>query len=167
MRKALAGFATALIAICRYGTLAAFGLLIAVVLLQVAGRVPGIPSPPWTEEVARFGLLYLVAFSCGLALLRNELVSVDLLTAPLPLRTRIVIEKIVDVITLGLALWIMPGAWAYVAGSIGERARSIDIPMVTVYAVMLIIPVSLAIFSVLRLLGFGRLMPPASHGELV
>jgi hypothetical protein len=53
-----------------------------------------------------------------------------------------------------------------VAGSIGERARSIDIPMVFVYVVTLIIPVSLAFFSLARFLGFGR-AAPAAHGELV
>jgi hypothetical protein len=37
--------------------------------------------------------------------------------------------------------------------------------MVTVYAVMLLIPVSLAVFSIFRLLGHAE-TPPASHGEL-
>ena len=47
----------------------------------------------------------------------------------------------------------MPGAYNYVISSFGERARSIDIPMVWVYLVVLIIPVSLAFFSLARLLG--------------
>ena len=46
-----------------------------------------------------------------------------------------------------------------------ERARSVDMPMITIYAVMLLIPCLLAFFSVFRLLGFAE-TPPASHGEL-
>ncbi|WP_448206965.1 TRAP transporter small permease [Azospirillum sp. sgz302134] len=168
MRKVLAGLVVAVRALCRYGTLAAFAVLIGVVLLQVLGRVPGIRSPAWTEEVARFALVYLVAFSCGLALLRGELVNVDLFVAPLPESARRVVDRLVDAIVLVFALAIIPGAWDYVVGSFGERARSIDLPMVAIYVVALIIPVSLAFFSIVRLLGLAR----AEHytmerGELV
>ena len=166
MRQAFAAFLSAALAVCRYGTIAAFSVLIGVVAIQVLGRVPGFPSPAWTEEVARFALVYLVAFSCGIAVLRSELVNVDLFVAPLPAAARRVVERVVDLIILGFALAIIPGAWAYVAGSIGERARSIDMPMVTIYVVTLIIPVALAFFSIARLLGFGQ-SAPADHGELV
>jgi TRAP-type C4-dicarboxylate transport system permease small subunit len=166
MRNAFAALLSAALAICRYGTLAAFSVLIAVVTVQVLGRIPGFPSPAWTEEVARFALVYLVAFSCGIAVLRSELVNVDMFVAPLPHRVRNIVERIVDLIVFAFAILILRGAYDYVAGSIGERARSIDIPMVVVYVVTLIIPVSLAFFSLARFLGFGR-AAPATHGELV
>ena len=166
MRQAFAALLSAALAVCRYGTIAAFSVLIGVVAIQVLGRVPGFPSPAWTEEVARFALVYLVAFSCGIAVLRSELVNVDLFVAPLPAAARKAVERIVDLIILGFSLAIIPGAWAYVAGSIGERARSIDMPMVTIYVVTLIIPVALAFFSLARLLGFGQ-PAPADHGELL
>ncbi len=166
MRNVLAAILAAALTICRYGTIVAFSVLIGVVTIQVLGRVPGFPSPSWTEEVARFALVYLVAFSCGIAVLRGELVNVDLFVAPLPLRVRTIIERIVDVIILGFAIAIIPGAYDYVAGSLGERARSIDIPMVVIYVVTLIIPVSLVFFSLARLFGFGQ-SAPASHGEVI
>jgi TRAP-type transport system small permease protein len=166
MRNIFAALMSGALTLCRYGTIAAFSVLIAVVTIQVLGRVPGFPSPSWTEEVARFALVYLVAFSCGIAVLRGELVNVDLFVGPLPARARAVVDRIVDVIILGFAIAIIPGAFDYVTGSIGERARSIDIPMIIVYVVTLIIPVSLAFFSLARLFGFGQ-SAPASHGELV
>jgi TRAP-type C4-dicarboxylate transport system permease small subunit len=166
MRNIFAAFMSGALTLCRYGTIAAFSVLIAVVTIQVLGRVPGFPSPSWTEEVARFALVYLVAFSCGIAVLRGELVNVDLFVGPLPARARAIVDRIVDVIIFGFAIAIIPGAYDYVTGSIGERARSIDIPMIIVYVVTLIIPVSLAFFSLARLFGFGQ-SAPASHGELV
>lgn len=167
MRKGLAALLLAVRAVCRGGTLAAFAVLIVVVTVQVLGRVPGFPNPPWTEEVARFALVYLVAFSCGLAVLRGELINVDLFISPLPPAARRGVERLADLIVLGFAVLIIPGAWDYVAFSLGERARSLDIPMVAVYVVMLIIPVCLAFFSLMRLLGFGRAEAPPSHGEVV
>jgi TRAP-type C4-dicarboxylate transport system permease small subunit len=166
MRNTFAAILSAALMICRYGTIAAFSVLIGVVTIQVLGRVPGFPSPSWTEEVARFALVYLVAFSCGIAVLRGELVNVDLFVAPLPESARRIIERIVDIIIFGFAVAIIPGAYDYVAGSIGERARSIDIPMVTIYVVTLIIPAALAFYSLARFLGFAQ-PAPASHGELV
>jgi TRAP-type C4-dicarboxylate transport system permease small subunit len=166
MRQAFAALLSAALAVCRYGTIAAFSVLIGVVAIQVLGRLPGFPSPAWTEEVARFALVYLVAFSCGIAVLRSELVNVDLFVAPLPAAARRAVERVVDLIILGFSLAIIPGAWAYVAGSVGERARSIDMPMVTIYVVTLIIPVALAFFSIARLFGFGQ-SAPADHGELL
>lgn len=166
MRQAFAAFLAFLIAVCRAGTLAAFAVLIVVVAIQVLGRIPGFPSPAWTEEVARFALVYLVAFSCGIAVLRSELVNVDLFITALPAGARKVVDRIVDLIMIGFSLAIMPGAWAYVAGSVGERARSIDMPMVEIYVVTLIIPASIAFFSLARLLGFGQ-APGAAHGEAV
>jgi TRAP-type C4-dicarboxylate transport system permease small subunit len=166
MRNTFAALMSGALTLCRYGTIAAFSVLIAVVTIQVLGRVPGFPSPSWTEEIARFALVYLVAFSCGIAVLRGELVNVDLFVGPLPARARAIVDRIVDVIIFGFAIAIIPGAYDYVTGSIGERARSIDIPMIIVYVVTLIIPVSLAFFSLARLFGFGQ-SAPASHGELV
>ena len=165
MRLFLAAILAAVRAVCRAGTLAAFAVLIGVVTIQVMGRIPGFPAYSWTEEIARFALVYLVGFSCGLALLRGEMVNVDLFVAPLSASIRRIIERLVDVIVLAFSIMIIPGAWDYVAYSAGERARSVDMPMITIYAVMLLIPCLLAFFSVFRLLGFAE-TPPASHGEL-
>jgi TRAP-type C4-dicarboxylate transport system permease small subunit len=154
-------------ALCRYGTLASFAVLIVVVTLQVLGRVPGMPSPVWTEEVARFALVYLVAFSCGLAVLRGELVNVDLFITPLPPTARYAVERFADLVVLLFSLVIVPGAYNYVTSSFGERARSLDIPMVWIYVVVLIIPVSLAFFSLARLLGIVRGGEYETQKELV
>jgi TRAP-type transport system small permease protein len=156
----------ALYAVCRTGTLAAFAVLVGVVTLQVLGRIPGFPSPSWTEEIARFALVYMVAFSCGIAVLRSELVNVDMFVALLPARARHIIDRIVDVLIIGFSLAIIPGSWRYVIGSLGERARSIDVPMITVYVVTLIIPVSLALFAAARLLGYRAPQAASTHSEV-
>jgi TRAP-type C4-dicarboxylate transport system permease small subunit len=167
MRRILAMLVTLASALCRYGTLAAFAVLVVVVTLQVLGRVPGMPSPVWTEEVARFALVYLVAFSCGLAVLRGELVNVDLFITPLPPAAKRGVERLADLIVLLFALAIVPGAWNYVTSSFGERARSLDVPMVAVYVVVLIIPVALAFFSAARLLGLVPIHEYEPQRELI
>jgi TRAP-type transport system small permease protein len=166
MAPLIATFFNCMLAVCRAGTLAAFAVLVGVVTLQVLGRVPGFPSPSWTEEVARFALVYMVAFSCGIAVLRSELVNVDMFVALLPEGARRAIEKFVDLVLIVFSLAIIPGSWRYVIGSLGERARSIDIPMITIYVVTLIIPVCLALFALARLLGYRAPQAASTHSEV-
>lgn len=166
MRMALGGLLLMVRAICRGGTLVAFAVLIGVVLLQVAGRLPGMPGPAWTEEVARFALVYLVGFSCGLAVLRGELINVDMFVGLLPPSAQRIMERVVDLVMIGFCVAILPGAWDYVAFSAGERARSLDLPMIWIYAVMLLIPGNIAFFSLMRLFGFGARKAPPGHGEV-
>lgn len=114
--------------------------------------------------MARFCLVWLVAFSCGVAIRRGELVNVDLFVTPLPPKARAFVERIVDVIVIVFCASIVPGAWRYVEGSVGERARSLDMPMVVIYVVTFIIPLALIFFSAARILGFA-VKAPADHGE--
>ena len=166
MKQAFGAAVAVMEAVCRAGTMVVFAILVGVVTIQVLGRIPGFPTPPWTEEVARFCLVWLVAFTCGVAVRRGELVNVDLFVTPLPPAARNMVDRIVDVIVIVFALSFIPGAWDYVSGSVGERARSIDLPMVIIYAVTLFIPLSLIFFSLARLFGFAS-KAPAGHGETV
>jgi TRAP-type C4-dicarboxylate transport system permease small subunit len=165
MRSLLARILEHALTFCRAGTLVAFSVLVLVVTIQVLGRIPGFPSPAWTEEVARFALVYLVAFSCGIAVFNGELVNVDLFVEPLPAPVRRFIERVVDLIVMGFCLFVLPGAFDYVVGSFGERARSLDVPMVAVYVVTLIIPISLTFFSLLRLVGLAPVKGGVGHGD--
>jgi TRAP-type transport system small permease protein len=166
MHPYVASFFAGLYAVCRAGTLIAFSILVGVVTLQVLGRIPGFPSPSWTEEIARFALIYMVAFSCGIAVLRSELVNVDMAVAALSPSMRAAVERVVDVILIVFSLVILPGAWRYVIGSVGERARSIDMPMITIYVAVLIIPACLALFSIARLLGYRAPSAASTQSEV-
>jgi TRAP-type C4-dicarboxylate transport system permease small subunit len=167
MRHAFEALLAGALSLCRAATLLSFSVLVIVVVIQVLGRVPGFPSPAWTEEVARFALVWLVASVCGIAVLQSDLVNVDLFVALLPEGARRFVERVVDVIIAVFCLAIIPGAWDYVVGSLGERARSLDVPMGFVYAVTLVIPVSLTFFSIARLFGHAPAKAPADHGEVV
>ena len=72
-----------LIAFCRVGVGLSFVVLLAAVLIQVAGRTLG-SSPVWTEELTRFALLYLTAFGVGLSFRSGDLVNVDVVCESLP-----------------------------------------------------------------------------------
>lgn len=49
------------------------------VLIQIISRNLLPSAPSWTEEAARYTFVYMVAFGCGVAVLRDEFVFVEFL----------------------------------------------------------------------------------------
>lgn len=150
--------------ICELGTIAAFSVLIAVTLLQVVGRLPGVDAPVFTEEVARFALVYLVAFGCGIAALRNELVNVDLFVNLLPEGGRRAAHTLSNLLVIAFSCAILRGSWDYMMNGWIERARSFQMPMAWIYLSVVIIPAALIFFTGARLLGVRP--PKHLHEEI-
>lgn len=128
----------------------AFSVLILSVLLQVFSRLALPSSPVWTEELSRFALLYMVAAGCGVAIRSGDLVNVDLFTALLPERGRLVLELLVQlVVIVFLASLIMP-AWKFVTIGAMQTSPALGWPMNTIHFIVLLAPISLILFSLER-----------------
>ncbi|MBQ6527894.1 MAG: TRAP transporter small permease subunit [Clostridia bacterium] len=64
--------------LCAFGCL--FYLTFCVcVMIQIISRNLLPSAPSWTEEAARYTFIYMVAFGCGVAVLRDEFVYVEFL----------------------------------------------------------------------------------------
>ena len=73
------------------------------VLVQVISRnfLPNAPS--WTEELARYSFIYMVAFGVGLAALKHEFVNVEFLGDFLKAKN----QKALDVLNLVIEVIIL------------------------------------------------------------
>lgn len=83
--------------------LCAFGVVfymtfVVCVLIQVISRnfLPNAPS--WTEEMARYSFIYMVAFGCGVAVHRKEFVNVEFLQDFLKTKGLDHVNRILDVV---------------------------------------------------------------------
>ena len=56
------------------------------VLIQIISRNLLPSAPSWTEEAARYTFIYMVAFGCGVAILKDEFVFVEFLKDALEAR---------------------------------------------------------------------------------
>ena len=84
-------------ALCAFGCV--FYLTFCVcVLVQIISRnfLPSAPS--WTEELARYTFIYMVAFGCGVAVLKDEFVYVEFLKDALDSRGLHTANKIVRIL---------------------------------------------------------------------
>lgn len=121
--------------------------LIAAVLLQVFARYALASTPVWTEELARFLLIYMVAFACGLAAHHRELVNVDLLINLLPSRLRRLWLLLLDAVVIAFAVVFFVNAIDYVEFSAMQNATTLPIPMSWITISVLIIAVNLVLFT--------------------
>lgn len=148
----------AIVALCRVGLAVAFAVLIAAVLVQVVGRSILNDSPPWTEELTRYSLLWLVAFGAGLSLRTGDLVNVDVVCEALPDPWPWRLRLFAALATAGLCAILLVPTWRFV--SIGARQTSpvLTLRMDLVHGSILALLLILMIFALARAIAmvFGR-----------
>ena len=146
MQKVIAG----LVSIARVGTGLSFAVLAVSVMIQLMGRAGFIAAPIWTEEVARFSLLFMAAFGAGLSYRSGDMVNVDLvseaLPAPWPWRLRLFSAAIVA----GLCVMLLPSAWFYTSIGVRQTAPALGIRMDYIHASVLLLLVLLGLFAALQ-----------------
>ncbi|EFF0769804.1 TRAP transporter small permease [Escherichia fergusonii] len=126
--------------------------LIGVVLLQVISRPLPISSPAWTEEAARFLLVYVVAFGCALATGRRELVNVDLVISMLSPTLRKGLVLIIDLVILTCSITLMINSVEYVESTMWRMATTLPISQAWVTASVIIITANLSLFTLFNLI---------------
>lgn len=126
--------------------------LIGVVLLQVISRPLPISSPAWTEEAARFLLVYVVAFGCALATGRCELVNVDLVISMLSPTLRKGLVLIIDLVILTCSITLMINSVEYVESTMWRMATTLPISQAWVTASVIIITANMSLFTLFNLI---------------
>ncbi|ESR27033.1 TRAP transporter small permease [Lutibaculum baratangense] len=138
------------VTICRIGTGVAFAVLIATVLIQVVGRSILNSSPPWTEELTRYALLWLVAFGAGLSLRSGDLVNVDIVSEALPGRWPWRLRLFSALATAGLCLVLIYPAWRFTSIGVRQTSPVLAIRMDFIHASIVALLVLLALFALMR-----------------
>jgi len=100
-------FNTAILAVGRVIAVLALAIMVALILGQVFFRYVLSDAPNWTEEGARFGMLWMTGLMAPLAFRMGGFVSIDMLERALPR----VISGLLTLLLLGIALWVLIIAW--------------------------------------------------------
>ncbi len=78
------------------------------VMVQVIARNFLSSAPSWTEEAARYTFIYMVAFGCGVAILKDEFVNVEFLHDSLEARGLHKVNKAIDIL-IKMAMLLLSG----------------------------------------------------------
>jgi len=112
-----------------------FWSLAFIVFLQFFTRYVLNDSLAWTEEIARYGLMWVVFIGGAMVTRRNTHIAVELLSnvmKPGPLRaTLLAVVDFIKLAFLGLLAFV---SWAITARMHAQRMTVFDLPMSYVYA---------------------------------
>lgn len=151
--QALSRFTQTMTFVCRIGIGLVFAVLIASVSIQVFTRTFGMSSPIWTEELARFALLYLAAIGIGLALQSGDLVNVDIVQEAVSERIAWWMRLASALATAGLAAAMIAPAWRFTQIGAMQRSPSLRWSMDMIHASVFALAVLLFVFALIRIIG--------------
>ncbi len=100
-------FNTAILALGRALAMAALAIMVCLILGQVFFRYVLNDAPNWTEEGARFGMLWMTGLMAPLAYRMGGFVSIDMLERALPK----FVSALLTLTLLCIALWVLIVFW--------------------------------------------------------
>ncbi len=127
-------------------------IFIGSVLIQVITRTFMPKSPSWTEEVARYSFIYMVAFGSSVAVRTKEFVSVDLLTSKFSESVNRILNIIINLSILVVCGYLLIySVWPFANIQYRMVSTALQVPMQYVYFSMVILFSLLVLSYILEL----------------
>ena len=117
-------------------------------LAQVACRYVLHISSPWTEELARVGMVYMTFFAAAYGIRMNTHPSVDFLVKKFPLRARMILAVIMELLIIGVGLILVIYGWKYVERTASDLSTTYHYPKSVWYIPIPVSGVIMVIYSV-------------------
>ena len=140
------------------------------VLIQIISRNLLPSAPSWTEEAARYTFVYMVAFGCGVAVLKDEFVFVEFLKDALLARGRVKLHKairlLVTVAMLAISVYLLFFSVPQLAFiKFRMVSTAMQLPMQVVYFSQILLFGFLSISLIMRIIQMIRSFSDAPEKE--
>lgn len=123
-----------------YLGLVCLGGFIISVLIQVISRTLLPKTPSWTEELARYLFIYMVAFGSSVAVHKKEFVAVDLIIDFLPKIIRKLIELVINIVLLLFVTFVLlKSVLGFAILEYRMVSTAMQVPMQYIYFSMIIL----------------------------
>jgi TRAP-type transport system small permease protein len=140
-----------LAAIFRYAVIISMTLITVVVFVQVVFRYVLELPLSWSEEVARFGFVWLVFLGAGLLTRMGDHIRVSSFLDAFPERLRDVLAIVIEIAIVLCGLIYFVGGFRIARNEWGQLSPAIDAPMGVVYLVIPLSAVFIIMWSLVRL----------------
>ncbi|TDR56541.1 TRAP-type C4-dicarboxylate transport system permease small subunit [Halomonas ventosae] len=132
----------------------AMAALIGVITLQVVSRV-FFTAVGWTEEVARFLLVWITFLAATLAFRRGRHIAVSFVVDALPGLPRRLARIAALLVALGFLLALIAIGWEYMQVQSFQKSASLRLSMTWVYAVMPLAAAIMAWYALVDVIGLA------------
>lgn len=126
---------------------AGMAALVAVITLQIVSRV-FFNAVSWTEEVARFLMIWLTFAGAALALAEHRHIAVDVLVDRMPGGWRKAIRAVGLIASILFLVALSKIGWDFMNMQSFQKSASLRLPMIYVYAVIPIFGALMALVSI-------------------
>jgi len=146
----LNNFQNYITSISKFFTITFFILLILTVLLQVVSRFFFTQAPAWTEELSRVFFIYSVSFSCGLGILNNSYISINIFKKKFSKHSQFLVEKFIQFSIITFMVLFQFQSIKFLQVGALQTSPSLGINMFWFYFPILIIPSSIMCFFIFQ-----------------
>ena len=164
MLRSLRAIEGAIDAVLQRVAVAGIVALIAVMSLQIVSRVI-FTATSWTEETARYLLIWLTFLGACLAYQRGRHIAVTVLSDALPPLGQRVCRGLIALVTIAFMAVLLQVGLDYMALQSFQQSAALRIPMSAVYAVMPLSAAIMAYMGVVDLLEAVSGPPGDTSGE--
>lgn len=182
-------FNTVILAIGRVIAVIALVIMVGLILGQVFFRYVLNDAPNWTEEGARFGMLWMTGLMAPLAYRMGGFVAIDMVERALPR----MLSGLLSLVLMGIAMWVLFIAWergwnnhvdtlsgrgcssslrwpfGFEIGRCGNRFQN-SYQYASLWVgvnLLILVNLELMIRQVIKLAGHGDRLQPLNAGEVV
>ena len=146
--RAVEAFNRGLLASCRWGVVLLVATITVIVALGVFFRFVLNNSLPWTEEVAKFVMVWLAFIGAPVVLKEGGHIAIDFVPARLPSPVGPIVMMLIQVIVmLVLAVLVFQG-WALAWNALPQIATTVD---VSLFYIFLAVPIGSALMLAVSL----------------
>ncbi len=136
--RPLAAVITAVLAVARWGAILLLGVMVAVILAQVVFRYVLGDALNWTEEAARFGMLWMTGLMAPVAYRRGGFVAIDMLERALPRVAAALLTLALAGVSLLVLVYALPIASGHVQSGCLFRSSTLWLPFTLEFSLPLL-----------------------------
>ncbi len=140
-----------------------FSVMTLMVLYQILMRKVFNASPAWTEELARYAMIWSTLLACAVLLRERSHIMLDYFLELLPAPLKKVIVLFVGLVIIGLTATFAYGGFGMIQTSmaVSQLSPGAALPMWAVYIIMPVSGLLMVVCQLLALMDLLRGKPPA------
>jgi len=136
--------------VCEFMTIFLSAILLIVVFYQVLSRyfISFLPTAHWSEELARFVFIWIIAFICGPAYEKCAYVGLDILPSIVSNKWQKLLRIINNIVVIMFAFFLVNKGWIFAYRTLNQTSPSLGLNMVLIHIALPFVGLNMIFFII-------------------